>query len=82
MVPEESEPAPIAAVSNEDGMLEIKGLPVGTAIFRANHDVGSLKEVIIDGEETSWRSSRFEIEIKPGMNDMGTIEVPASAFDN
>ncbi|WP_353620871.1 methylamine utilization protein [Stieleria mannarensis] len=72
---------PFAAVSNEDGVLEIKGLPVGEeVVFRANHENGSLKEVIVNGEETDWRSSKFEVEIKAGMNDMGTIEVPVDAF--
>lgn len=73
---------PFAAVSSEDGVLEISGLPVGKEIvFRANHENGSLKDVIIDGEEESWRGSRFEVEIKPGMNDMGVIEVPVDAFN-
>ncbi len=71
---------PFAAVSDEDGVLEIKGLPVGEVVFRANHENGSLKDVIVNGEETEWRSSKFEVEIKPGLNDMGTIEVPADAF--
>ena len=73
---------PFAAVSNEDGVLEIKGIPADEEIvFRANHENGSLKEVIIGGKETEWKSSKFELEIKPGMNDMGTIEVPAVAFE-
>lgn len=73
---------PFAAVSDENGVLEISGLPAGEEIvFRANHETGSLSDVIIDGKEESWRASRFEFEIEPGMNDMGTIEVPASAFE-
>lgn len=73
---------PFAAVSDENGVLEIKGLPAGgEVVFRANHGKGSLKEVIVNGKDTSWRSSKFEVEIEPGMNDMGTIEVPASAFE-
>jgi len=73
---------PFAAKSDENGVLEIKGLPTGDEIvFRANHESGSLSDVIINGEEESWRGNRFEVEIEPGMNDMGTIEVPASAFE-
>ena len=72
---------PFAAVSDDDGVLEIKGLPVGDEIvFRANHENGTLKEVIVNGKETEWRSNKFEVEIKAGMNDMGTIEVPVEAF--
>ncbi len=37
--------------------------------------------MIIDGEEESWRGSRFEVEIKPGVNDMGVIEIPVDAFN-
>jgi plastocyanin len=73
---------PFAAVSDENGVLEISGLPAGKEItFRANHENGSLREVIIDGEEESWRGSRFEVEIKPGVNDMGVIEIPVDAFN-
>ncbi|MCO8120312.1 methylamine utilization protein [Stieleria sp. TO1_6] len=73
---------PFAASSDKDGVLEITGLPVGKEIiFRANHEKGSLTDVIVDGKSASWRASKFEVEIKPGMNDMGTIEVPAAAFE-
>lgn len=72
---------PFAAVSNDDGVLIIKGLPVGEEIvFRANHETGSFKEVIVGGKKESWKSSKFEVEIKAGMNDMGIIEIPADAF--
>jgi plastocyanin len=73
---------PFAAVSDENGVLEIKGIPAGLdVVFRANHENGSLKEVIVDGKETEWKSSKFELKIKPGMNDMGTVEVPLAAFE-
>ena len=71
---------PFAAVSDDDGVLEIKGLPVGEVTFRANHETGSLKEVVVDGEDTSWRSSRFEVDIKPGVNEMN-VEIPVAAFE-
>ncbi|MCC9599787.1 methylamine utilization protein [Stieleria sp. JC731] len=70
---------PFAAVTDENGVLEIKGLPTGEVIFRANHETGSLKDVIVDGKDTSWRSSRFEVDIKAGVNEM-TVEVPVDAF--
>jgi plastocyanin len=73
---------PFAAVSDENGVLEISGLPAGEEIiFRANHESGSMSKVILNGEEESWRGARFEVEIKPGMNDLGTVEIPADAFD-
>ena len=69
-----------AGVSDENGVVEISGLPTGDIEFRANHELGSLSEVIVDGKKTEWKRARFEMEIKPGMNDMGVVEVPADAF--
>jgi len=69
---------PYAGVSNADGELVIEDLPEGKLVFRAFHETGKLKEVEVDGKE--WKRSRFEVDLKPGMNDMGTIEVPVSAF--
>jgi len=73
---------PFAAVSDDDGNLVIKGLPAGQEIdFRASHDIGTFRdEIIINGKQDSWRSNRFQVEIKPGMNDLGTVEMPPSAF--
>lgn len=69
---------PFGAISNEDGDLIIKGLPVGEElVFRANHEAGSIKEVEINGKKTEWKRSRFEVKIKAGMNDMGTVVIPA-----
>ncbi|NND99947.1 MAG: methylamine utilization protein [Pirellulaceae bacterium] len=74
---------PFAGISDENGVLEIKGLPVGDeVVFRAWHEVGTFKnEIYIDGEEEKWSSNKFELEIKPGMNDLGTVEVPVGEFD-
>ncbi|MEO1525674.1 MAG: methylamine utilization protein [Planctomycetota bacterium] len=71
---------PFAAVSDENGVLEIKDIPVGEITFRGNHESGSMTKVIIEGKETDWKRGRFEIEIKPGMNDLGVVEIPADAF--
>ncbi|MEL6107210.1 MAG: methylamine utilization protein [Planctomycetota bacterium] len=72
---------PFAGVSDANGVLEIKGLPVGEITFRANHETGSMTEVFVDGEETDWKRARFEIDIKAGMNDLGVVEIPADAFN-
>jgi len=72
---------PFAAASDENGELTIKGLPAGEKLtFRVYHESGAINEVKIDGKEETWRRSRFEVDIKPGMNDMGTIMVPADAL--
>lgn len=72
-----------AGVSDENGVIEITGLPVGEELeFQANHQSGTFADnIMIDGKKTSWSRNRFKVEIKPGINDLGTIVVPASEFD-
>lgn len=73
---------PFAAKSNENGELIIKGLPVGEEItFRAGHDSASFKKMTLNGKEDGWRSNRFKVDIKPGMNDLGIVEVDKEAID-
>lgn len=72
---------PFAAVSDENGVLVLEGLPVGEEIvFRAGHETGSFKKFLLNGEEESWRANKFEVEIKAGENDLGTVELDADAF--
>lgn len=73
---------PYAGVSNEKGEIIIKGIPVGEHTFRVNHESARIDEVTIDGESEKWSRSRFEFEIKPGMNDLGTVVIPADAFSS
>lgn len=73
---------PFAAKSDENGELVIKGLPTGELVFRAYHEAGAIKEVEINGKEEEWSRSRFEIDIKPGMNDLGTVTIPADSLEN
>lgn len=73
---------PFAAVSDENGDMVIKGLPVGKKLmFRAYHESGSFKDILVDGEKEGWKRNRFEVDIKEGMNDLGTVVVPAAAFE-
>ncbi len=72
---------PFAAKSDENGDLTIKGLPAGDKlIFRVWSEAGTIEKVNVAGKEEEWKSQRFEVEIKPGMNDMGTVVIPASAL--
>ncbi len=72
---------PYAAKSDRSGELTIKGLPAGEElVFRAFHEAGSIKEVKIDGKDVEWKLSRFEVKIKPGMNDLGTVVIPADSL--
>ncbi len=73
---------PFAAASDENGDLVIKGLPAGEElVFRAYHEAGSLGEVEINGKKEEWKRSRFEVKIKEGMNDLGTVVIPAAALN-
>jgi plastocyanin len=74
---------PFAGISNEDGVLEIKGIPVGKdVVFRAWHEVGTFKnEIHIDGKKEEWKSNKFELDIKEGSNDLGVVEIPIDEFD-
>lgn len=73
---------PFVGVSNENGVLEIKGLPPGELEFRLFHEgaTGSIKEVKIDGKKEKLSRNRISLKIKPGMNDLGKIEIPADSF--
>ena len=72
---------PFAAVSDEDGVVEIKGLPAGEELnFRVFHEAGRIDEVTVNGEQRSWERSRFGVEIKPGMNDLGTVVIRAASL--
>lgn len=73
---------PFAAVSDDDGVIEIEGLPVGTKLmFQLNHEAGKIDEVEVNGKKEKWRGQRFEVEIEPGMNDWGKVTVPEDALD-
>lgn len=73
---------PYFAVSDADGKFEIQNLPVGKWTFQFWHEEpGYVSEVAKDGAKESWKKGRVEIEIKAGDNDLGTIEIPASAFE-
>jgi plastocyanin len=73
---------PFAGVSDADGHLTIKGLPAGeTFVFRAFHERARIKEATMDGKTVKWKRSRFEVEIKPGMNDLGTVVLGADQFN-
>jgi len=72
---------PFGAVSDKDGVIEIAGLPTGEELtFRIFHEGGKIDEVTIDGKKTSWRRSRFEVDVKPGLNDLGVVKVAAERF--
>lgn len=74
---------PFVGLSNEEGEIVIENLPVGTVTFKAWHQFAkkSLDEVSVNGEATDWRRGRFEIDLKPGVNDLGTITLSPDLFE-
>jgi plastocyanin len=71
---------PFIGVSDENGKLEIKGLPVGKINMKIWQESGKFKEVKVNGKTIPVKRGAFEIELKPGTNDLGTIELDASDF--
>ena len=71
---------PYGAASDADGVIEIKGLPAGKVTMRAIHDAGRMSTVYLNGKKTSWRGARWKLELKPGVNDLGVVEVDADVF--
>jgi plastocyanin len=68
---------PFAAVSDENGDLIIKGVPAGEKlVFRVYHESGKFVGVKVKGSDPITRRNTFEVEIKPGVNDLGTIVMP------
>ncbi len=73
--------SPYAGVSDENGCLEIKNVPVGEWTFQAYHEKSSfVREVNQGGTPTKWNRGRLTVAVKPGQNDLGEIRIPASLF--
>jgi hypothetical protein len=72
---------PYMAVSNEAGELAIENLPTGTWTFQFWHEKsGYVNEVKRDGQPSSWKRGRIDIEIQPGGNDLGEVLLAPSLF--
>ncbi len=73
---------PYAAASDENGQIEINNLPVGEVTFLIRHENadGAIDEGKVDGKAQKWSRGRMEIELKAGMNDLGTITLAADKF--
>lgn len=73
---------PYVGITDEAGQLEIPNLPVGTVTFLVRHENadGSIDEATVDGKKQKWGRGRMEIELKPGMNDLGTVTLAADKF--
>lgn len=64
---------PYMAVTDEEGRFTIKNLPAGEWTFQVRHDTGYVQQVKVDGKPTEWSKGRLEVNIKPGVNDIGEV---------
>ena len=73
---------PFVGVTDEKGMLEIQGLPVGEITFRVWHENvdETLDEAIVNGKQEKWSRGFVKVTLKPGMNDLGEVKIPAAKF--
>ncbi|RMF38575.1 MAG: methylamine utilization protein [Planctomycetota bacterium] len=73
---------PYVGVTNEKGELEITDLPVGNVTFKIWHENsdGSIDEGLVNGKKERWSRGRMEVELKPGVNDLGTITLAPDMF--
>lgn len=69
------------AASDEDGKIEIRGLPVDTEItFRVFHESGRIREVQNNGKPETWSRGHFRCTLESGVNDLGIMDVPPASF--
>lgn len=74
---------PYVGVSDASGVIEIPDLPAGQGvIFRLWHEsTRSIDQIEVSGKvEKLSRGNRWEIELKPGMNDLGTLKLSSKLF--
>jgi hypothetical protein len=70
------------SVSDDQGNIEIKDLPVGNElVFRLYHESSRrIPELEIDGQKVATDRNLIRLMINPGMNDLGTIVIPSALF--
>jgi hypothetical protein len=72
---------PYVAVSDKDGNFEIKDIPVGKRSFMFwQEKSGYLAEVTLQGRTEQWRRGTKELDLQPGINDLGEIIVQPNLF--
>ena len=72
---------PYYGVTDPDGELVIRDLPIGKLVFRAWHERGTFKDqIFVNGKKSQWKANKFTVDIKPGKNDFGVVELPPDAF--
>jgi len=71
---------PFIGVTDEKGVMQIKGLPVGKISMKIWQESGKFKDVKVNGKALPVKRGAFELDLKAGMNDLGTIELDAADF--
>lgn len=72
---------PYLGISDAKGHVSIKNLPVGEWTFVVwQENAGYLSDVTVDGKATKWMRGRVKVNIKPGANKLGKIEVTPAAL--
>ena len=71
---------PFIGVSDADGQIALKGLAPGKTRFAIVHRLTKLTELKINGQAYPVTKGSFEIELQPGANDWGTIELSSQEF--
>lgn len=63
------------ALSSADGEIILKQVPVGTWTFKVWHE--SIPYVKPIESEMMFTKGKFQVEIEPGENDLGTFKIAA-----
>ena len=72
---------PYVGISNKDGQLQIKNIPTGKWTFQFWHEEpGYLKKLTVNKQTIEDRKGLYELEIRRGKNDLGTLQLSSSIF--
>ncbi len=74
---------PYVGISNTKGELLIEKLLADKELkLKIWHEAsdGFIEKATLDGKEIAWKKGVIEVTLKPGMNDMGIVKLPASTF--
>jgi hypothetical protein len=72
---------PYVGISDEKGHISIKNVPVGEWTFVVwQENAGYVNDVTVDGKPTKWARGRVKVNIKPGVNKLGKIEIAPAAL--
>jgi len=66
---------PYVDISKEDGTFHIEKLPVGKLEFQIWQERTGYVST------PKWQKGRLKMTVKPGVNDLGTIKLPAAMFE-